>query len=287
MLCEPAQLRVSHAEDGLTFINDRPPSDKRKSARLRIGAESNPGWSNCRKRFRGIDDRDILLGLIFENAQLRRAIFRDRAITIEVVGSEVQPDADRRPECPDGFELERAHFNCQHIERLFFQRDFTKRLADVAAGDRALAAGIQHLRQQLCRGRFSVRAGNRDDRDVHRSANPTRVHRSFQFRARKNCRQRRNRIDARTQDHKIVQETNPGPPRNRNDTHAVCPQIIDRRFQQIIFVGAVEHGDLGALLTRAEAPRRVPLSPLQAPQRFGLGTSVLPQFERGQPEQRK
>ena len=32
-----------------------------------------------------------------------------------------------------------------------------------------------------------------------------------------------------------------------NDTHAVCPQIVQRGFQQIIFAGAVEHCDLCSL----------------------------------------
>jgi hypothetical protein len=81
-------------------------------------------WSNCRKHFRGVDDGDILLGLIFENAQLGRAIFSDGAITIQMVGSEIEPEADRRTKCADRFQLERAHFNRQHVQRLLFTRDF-------------------------------------------------------------------------------------------------------------------------------------------------------------------
>src|SRR6266436_4084946 len=35
--------------------------------------------------------------------------------------------------------------------------------------------------------------------------------------------------------------------RSTNDTHTVCPQIVQRGFQQIIFVGAVENCDLCSL----------------------------------------
>ena len=39
-----------------------------------------------------------------------------------------------------------------------------------------------------------------------------------------------------------------------NDTHTVCLQIVQRGFQQILFVGAVEHCDLCSL--RCEQQRR-------------------------------
>ena len=84
-----------------------------------------------------------------------------------MIGGKIQPDADRRPERADRFELKRAHFDGEHVEVTLFARDFAERLADVAAGDRALAAGVQHLREQLRRGRLAVRAGDGDDRDAH------------------------------------------------------------------------------------------------------------------------
>src|SRR4029077_10669363 len=89
----------------------------------------------------------------------------DRAITIQVVGSEVEPEAYRRTKFADCFQLERAHFNRQHVQRLLFTRDLRKWLSDIAAGDRSLTAGIQHLRQQFCRRGFSVCACHRNDWD--------------------------------------------------------------------------------------------------------------------------
>src|SRR5215470_11678662 len=97
---QPAELRVRQAQDRLIFIKDcgiRYP----EIGAIGIGAESNPGWSNCRKGFRSVHDRDILLGLIFENAQLGGSILSDGAITIQVVGSEVEPEAYRRAKCAD------------------------------------------------------------------------------------------------------------------------------------------------------------------------------------------
>ena len=163
-----AQLRVRHAEDRRVLINDR--SAFQAEIRLvRVRAEGNHPRRDFRQYLAGIDHRNVIRRLIFKNAQLRHAIFGDRAIAIEMVRGKIQPNADRRPEGPDGFELERAHFHGEHIEVVLLQRDFAKWLPDVAASNGALAARIQHLREQLCGGRLSVCAGNGDDRDVYRS----------------------------------------------------------------------------------------------------------------------
>src|SRR5262245_4978837 len=119
---KPRQLCICQAEDRLIFINDCALRQPEISA-VGISAESNAAWSNGRKRFCSVNDRYVLLGLVFENAQLSRAIFGDGAITIQMVGSKVEPEAYRRAKGPNGFQLERAHFNRQHVKRLFFPRD--------------------------------------------------------------------------------------------------------------------------------------------------------------------
>ena len=81
-----------------------------------------------------------------------------------MVGREIQPDTDRRTESGDRLELKRTDFHRQDIEIASFARDFRERFADVAAGDRALAARVQHLREQLGRCRLAIRAGDRDHR---------------------------------------------------------------------------------------------------------------------------
>src|SRR4029077_13507811 len=105
-------------------------------------------------------------GLIFENAQLGRAIIRYRAIPIEMVGSEVEPESDGWAKGADCFELERAYLYGEHIERLLFARHFRKRLCNVSASERALSTVIQHLSQHLGRCCLPVRACNSDDRNV-------------------------------------------------------------------------------------------------------------------------
>ena len=129
-----------------------------------VSTECDPARSNLGQRFSGVDDCDILLGLVFENAQLGRAVLSDRMITIEMVGSKVEPQTDRWAKPADCFQLKRAHFDRQHVEPLVFPHDFAKRFADVTASDCSLAAEIQHLRQQLGRRGLSVRACNGDDR---------------------------------------------------------------------------------------------------------------------------
>src|SRR5947207_528797 len=110
-----------------------------------------PTRSNFWQRFSRVDDCDILFGLVFENPQLGRAVVSDRAITIEMVGSEVEPETDRWAKRADCFQLKRAHFNREHVEQLLFTGNFGERFADVATSDCSLPAGIQHLRQQFGR----------------------------------------------------------------------------------------------------------------------------------------
>ena len=119
-----------------------------------------------RQIFRGVDHRGVVRGLVFEDAQLGLAIFANRAIAIEMIGREVEPDADLGMEIADRFELKRAHFHGQHREVFILARRFDERFADVAAGNGALAAGVQHLRDQFRRRRLAVRPGDADDRDA-------------------------------------------------------------------------------------------------------------------------
>ncbi len=121
-------------------------------------ARLNPGQA-----FSGINNCDVFRGLIFKNPKFGRAIFGDGAVTIEMIGGEVEPKCDGWPKSFDCFQLKRTHFDCEHVELFFFPRDFRERLADVAASDCPLSARVQHLRKQLGRGRLAVRARDGDD----------------------------------------------------------------------------------------------------------------------------
>ena len=175
-----------------------------------------------------VEHGDVLGSLILENAQLGRAIFRDRAVAVEMVGREIQPDADRRDESLNGLELKRAHFDGQDVEIAIFARDFAKRLADVAAGDRALAARIQHLREQFGRGRLAVRAGDRDNRHVDGTPAQFQLAHDLDLRARKIRGQRRDRDRCPGSGRRNRRSPHPcsacGP---QIDCHAARAQIFD------------------------------------------------------------
>ena len=103
--------------------------------------------------------------MIFEDAQLSRAIISHGAITIEMVGSEVEPETDGRVKAADTFKLKRAHFNRKHVEWLLLARHFGKRFANISASDCSLTASIHHLSERFGRCCLAVRAGNSDDRN--------------------------------------------------------------------------------------------------------------------------
>src|SRR6266516_1030302 len=134
-----------------------------------VRAKGDLARANRGKFFDSVYDCHVGIGLIFENAQLGRAIISHGAITVEMVGSEVQPEADGWMKGFDRFQLERAHLNREYIEWLPFPRHFGKRFANVPASNRSLTAGIQHLSQQFRRSRFAVRARDSDERNFAES----------------------------------------------------------------------------------------------------------------------
>ena len=240
-----AQLRLRHPQDRRVLINDRSALES-EIGPVGVSAKGHRARRNFRQRLAGVHNRDVVARLVFENPQLGCAIFGHGRITIEMVGSEVEPDADRRSKRPDGFELKRTYFNGEDIEIAIFERDFTERFADVAASDRALATGVQHLRKQLGGGRFSVRAGDGDDRQAYRTPAELEFAQRLDFSRREIRRQRRERIDARTQDDKIVIRRILVRVATGTDSNAARAQVFDRRFQERLFLGAVEHAHIGA-----------------------------------------
>ena len=69
---------------------------------------------------------------------------------------------------------------------------------------------------------------------------------------RKIRRQRRDRIDTRTQDNKIIGRGILFGRGTATHLHSTRAQILDRRFQQRFFLGAVENRDIGALASKQE-----------------------------------
>ena len=98
MLCEPRSFVSARRRTGSFSINDRAFAN-RKSALIVVRAEGyRPRLRSAGSLSAAFIDRDIVRRLVLEDAQLGRAIFRRPTITIEMIGREIQPDADRRPE---------------------------------------------------------------------------------------------------------------------------------------------------------------------------------------------
>ena len=81
------------------------------------------------------DDRDVVRGLADERVALRVGVRRLARIAIEVIGRDVEEDADRRAERLDALHLEARHLEDDDVERLVGVR--RERLAEVAADERA------------------------------------------------------------------------------------------------------------------------------------------------------
>src|SRR4029078_687918 len=107
-----------------------------------VGAEGQALCFDLRQVITRIDNSELLLGLIFKDAQLGPVILRDRGVTIEMIGREVQPHRNLRAKSLDRFELERAYFDRQNIELRLIADDFAQGFPNVAAGDGALTARI-------------------------------------------------------------------------------------------------------------------------------------------------
>ena len=168
-----------------------------------------------------------------------------------MVRREIQPDADRWTESADRLELERADFDSEHVEIEVFERDFAERFADVAAGDGALAARVQHLREQFGRGRLAVRPGDGDDWRVDRAPAQFQFADRLDISRRKICRKGRRGINARTQNDKIERRRIVFRDRASPNRYSAAAEILDGRFKQPAFLSAVEDGHC-----RAFAPKQ-------------------------------
>src|SRR5207248_9615886 len=141
---QAAQFCIGQTENSFVLVNDRPFREA-KIRLIYVSAKRDRACTNPRQSLHCIDNSDIVGRLVVKNAQLGRAIIGHRAITIEMVGSKVEPETNWWVEALDGFELERADFNREHVELFLLACHFGKRFADIAAGDCPLAASIQHL----------------------------------------------------------------------------------------------------------------------------------------------
>ena len=111
----------------------------------------------------GVEHRPVGHGLVLEDPCLRGRVLVDRRVAIEVVGRKVQEHGDPGMKRLDPFELEAARLD--DVNRLG-GRGLDLRaqcVADVAADQDLVAAGLEHAAGQRRGGRLALGAGDRDD----------------------------------------------------------------------------------------------------------------------------
>src|SRR5690242_17635955 len=117
----------------------------------------------------GIDHRQIVLGLVLENARLGPRVIFEGGMPVEVIRSEIQQNGDVRAKSLDQLELETAELrdrNC-FVARLIHVSD--QRRADVSGNHYRLARGGQNVANQRSGRGLAVRAGHANDTPPQKS----------------------------------------------------------------------------------------------------------------------
>ena len=90
---QAAQFCIGQTENSRVLINDRPFREA-KIRLIDVSAERDRARTNPGQSLHCIYNGDIVGRLVFKNAQLGRALIGHRAITIEMVGSKVEPETN-------------------------------------------------------------------------------------------------------------------------------------------------------------------------------------------------
>ena len=163
-----------------------------------------------------------------------------------MIGCEIQPERNRWSKRLGRFQLERTHFNGEHVVFDFLACDLGKRFTNVAAGNCLLSAIVQHLSKHFRRGRFAVGSGNCDDGRFARTPAELELADDLDLSGREILCQGRSRIDSGTRDDEIVFARILIGCWSANDANILRAQIVDRGFEQLVLIGAVQDGDVGA-----------------------------------------
>ena len=117
------------------------------------------------------DDAGALRLHAGNQARLHGGIMLQRAVTIDVVFADIEQDADGRIERGREIDLVGRHLDHMHAAhpRRLQRQD---RGADIAAHLGVVAGDLHQMRDQRCRGRLAVGAGDGDERRIRRVAAP-------------------------------------------------------------------------------------------------------------------
>ncbi len=164
-----------------------------------------------------------------------------------MVGREVEMDADARAEIADVLELERADLNHHHIEVLAAAHGLGKRGADVARGQRALAARGEHGVDQLGRGGFAVGAGDGHNRAGAKAVGQLELAEGRQSLLTQAAHQRNVGIDAGAE-HAEIERRARLDRRAKLDADAALAQGRGALEHRRLVIGVVAHGHGRALV---------------------------------------
>lgn len=117
----------------------------------------------------GVENGEVVGGLIFKDARFGGAISRERAMTIEVIGSEIEKETDVGSENIDEFELEAAEFGDGDGLVRGFADDGDERRADIAGENGGKTGVAKDVLDERGGGGFSVGAGDTDEAAVEKT----------------------------------------------------------------------------------------------------------------------
>ena len=156
-----------------------------------------------------------------------------------MVGRKTQPHRDPAAEARDRFELKGADLQGHDVE-VFALADFGgKGRADVPARDRFHAARVEHFFHELRSGRFSIRAGDADDRAGAHLIGELEFANHFDAPPDEVLHERHRGIDAGAENRKVVVPVHAfmigGEP--RDDADALRAEHVDFLAQFVFFGG--------------------------------------------------
>ena len=163
-IVRPSEPRCLEIEQELPAMHDHPPFFQGDVGVWIGGAEADPLRLDPGPFLSCEHDGPILLRLVHEDPHLRLAVFLHRGITVEVVGTEVEPECDPGAEGPDRLQLEGTDLRHEDIQFPLLQKQLRHRRADIAAGGGPQSRPPKHARRQLRGGRLAVGTRDRDDR---------------------------------------------------------------------------------------------------------------------------
>src|SRR5262249_32466966 len=143
---------------------------------------------------------------------------------------------------------------------------------------------VEHFRDQLGGGRFSVCACDRDDRTLNRSPPELEFANHLNLSGRKISRQGGGWVDSRTRNDQIIITVVVVCHSSGCDAHTLGPQIFNRRFEKLFLIGRIEHGHVRTFLLEQQRSGRSAQAGSQHGNVLIFVAHFLPQLQRGQAE---